>query len=49
MIIKIEIIHEDEQGGEWGNNFIFASDELTSATSKVIIFLQEQQQKEMVV
>lgn len=46
-IINIQILHDD-----MNEETIFKtieSDELTSATSKAIIFLQEHQQKEMVV
>lgn len=45
MIVKIEIIHDDEQGS---STFIgFKGDELTSAISESIIYLQEKQQEEL--
>ena len=47
MIINIEIIHENEQGET--SKVAFSGDELTSAVSQAIIYLQELQQKEMVV
>ena len=47
MIINIEIIHENEQGET--SKVSFSGDELTSATSEAIIYLQDKQQKEMVV
>jgi len=47
MIIKIEIIHDDP---EKESDFkAFKGDELTSPLHDAIVFLQEQQQKEMVV
>tara|TARA_R110000772_G_scaffold268177_1_gene394351 strand:+ start:37 stop:189 length:153 start_codon:yes stop_codon:yes gene_type:complete len=50
MIIKVKVkFTVSEDGDEFTNDFIFKGDELTSATSKAIEFLQEQQQKEMVV
>ncbi len=33
----------------YGKEYTFSGDELTSATSKALVFLKEQQEKEMVV
>ncbi len=33
----------------YGKEYTFTDDELTSATSKALVFLKEQQEKEMVV
>ncbi len=33
----------------YGKDYTFTDDELTSATSKALVFLKEQQEKEMVV
>lgn len=47
MIIKIEIIHDEpEKESEFK---AFKGDPLTSPTHEAIEYLQEQQQKEMVV
>ena len=43
--IKIEIINEDQQGSFAVADFV--GDELTSAISEAIIYLQEKQQKEL--
>lgn len=45
MIAKILIIYENEQGER--SSEVCNGDELTSPISEAIIFLQEQQQKEL--
>lgn len=47
MIINIEVIQENEQGET--SMVAFTGNELTSATSEAIAYLQDKQQKEMVV
>ena len=47
MIIKIEIIHENEQGET--SKVAFTGNELTSATSEAFEYIKEKQQQEMVV
>ncbi|MCP4323682.1 MAG: hypothetical protein GY787_17895 [Alteromonadales bacterium] len=44
MIIHIKVEHENEQGETVSTSF--TDDELTSATSKALMFLKEQQEKE---
>ena len=45
MIVAIRIFKEDKQGEN--TSIAFEGDELTSPVSEAIIFLQEQQQKEL--
>ena len=47
MIIKIEIIQEDEQGET--SKVSFTGNELMSAVSEAVEYFKEKQQKEMVV
>lgn len=47
MIVEIEILKESEK--DEITSEIFSGDKLTSAVSQAIIYLQELQQKEMVV
>jgi len=47
VIIKIEIIHENEQGET--SKVAFTGNDLTSAVSEAVEYFKEKQQKEMVV
>ena len=47
MIIKIEIVQENEQGEV--SMVEFRGDDLTSAVSEAVAYFKEKQQKEMVV
>ena len=47
MIIKIEIIHENEQGET--SKVSFSGNELMSAASEAVEYFKEKQQKEMVI
>lgn len=49
MIINLHILTENENKKDDFHTKTFSGDELTSAISEAIIYLQELQQKEMVV